>query len=398
MGFDVNTLFFLTMYVEAILGLLLLLAWAQNLSMRAVAWWGTAHLMRSLSITLYGLYGSVPDLISIDLAGALLFTSFGVTWTGARVFGGRKPLPGSLAAGATLWMLACQVPGFADRGDLRALLSSAIIAGFSWLTAAEFWRGRNENLVSRWPAVTLFFAQGSLFVLRTSPAQVLTGASFHGAFASAWLTVLSVNALLFTIAVAFVLLAMAKERAELRHKVAARIDPLTGLPNRRAFLNDAEQTARRQVSKGRPVAVFVADLDHFKAINDRFGHALGDRVLRLFGEVGLANLRSSDLVGRLGGEEFAMLLADANHDNAFVVAERIRSAFETAGMTVGGHLVAATISIGVAVIQDPEHDLATLLGQADQALYRAKNSGRNRVCLSDAEAAGTPVSQAAAAA
>ena len=135
--------------------------------------------------------------------------------------------------------------------------------------------------------------------------------------------------------------------------------------------------------------MFLADLDRFKSINDTYGHALGDRVLRLFGEVAQANLRSSDLVGRLGGEEFAMLLADANGDNAYLVAERIRSAFETAAMTIDDQPVEATISIGVAVIQHPTQDLATLLEQADQALYRAKNGGRNRVELSTlTEAAG----------
>ena len=93
MNLDVNTLFLVTIYVEAILGLLLLFAWVQNTQIHAVAWWGCAHLMRAGSVMLFGMYGSVPDVISIDLANALLFLAFAVTWTGARVFDGRKPLP-----------------------------------------------------------------------------------------------------------------------------------------------------------------------------------------------------------------------------------------------------------------------------------------------------------------
>ena len=100
MAFEVNTLFLLTIDVEAILGLLLLLVWVQNTRVHAVAWWASAHLMRAMSVMLYGLYGSVPDLISIDLPNVLLFSSFGVTWNGARVFNGRAALPGSLIAGA----------------------------------------------------------------------------------------------------------------------------------------------------------------------------------------------------------------------------------------------------------------------------------------------------------
>src|SRR6185437_6472031 len=93
MNLDVNTLFLVTIYVEAILGLLLLFVWVQNTSIHAVAWWGFAHLIRAASIVLFGLYGSAPELITIDLANALLFTAFAVTWTGARIFDGRPAEP-----------------------------------------------------------------------------------------------------------------------------------------------------------------------------------------------------------------------------------------------------------------------------------------------------------------
>ncbi|MBI4274711.1 MAG: hypothetical protein HY659_08440, partial [Rhizobiales bacterium] len=91
MGLDVNTLFQVTIYVEAMLGLLLLFAWAQNASIHAVAWWGCANLLRAASVVTFGLYGAVPEFISIDLANAMLFTAFAVTWNGARVFDGRSP-------------------------------------------------------------------------------------------------------------------------------------------------------------------------------------------------------------------------------------------------------------------------------------------------------------------
>lgn len=387
MSLDVNTLFFLTMYVEAILGLLLLLVWVQHPPTRAVAWWGSAHLMRSLSVALYGMYGSAPDLITIDLAGVLLFSSFGVTWNGARVFDGRAVRPGSLLLGATLWMLAGQFPSFAGDGGLRMLLSAGIIAGFSWSTAYEFWRGRVESLVSRWPAILLLFGHGSLFLLRTPLSAMLVSGSAGGPLNSAWLTVLSAEALLFSIASAFVLLAVAKERAEFRHKTAAMLDPLTGLANRRCFMQEAEKVVRRQVAAVRPVAVFLIDCDHFKSVNDHFGHAVGDKVLKLFAQVCAANLRSNDLVGRLGGEEFAVLLADAERDNAFTVAERIRGGFARAALLVDDRPVAATISVGIAIMADPDQDLTGLLAQADQALYRAKARGRNRVQLAPMQGA-----------
>src|SRR3954467_647473 len=164
MSFEVNTLFLLTIDVEAILGLLLLLVWVQNARVTAVAWWASAHLMRATSVMLYGLYGSVPDLISIDLANVILFSSFGVTWNGARVFSGHVALPGSLIAGAALWLLAAQWPGFEAGSEVRSQLSSIIISGYVWLTAYEFWRGRKEPLVSRWPAILLFIMHGAMFL------------------------------------------------------------------------------------------------------------------------------------------------------------------------------------------------------------------------------------------
>jgi diguanylate cyclase (GGDEF)-like protein len=385
MTLDVNTLFHLTMYVEAILGLLLFLVWVQNIGTRAVAWWGAAHLLRSLSVALYGLYGGVPDLVSIDLAGAILFTSFAVTWTGARVFEGREARPGSLIAGAMLWLLACQFAGFAEAANLRAVLSGGIIGGFSWLAAYEFWRGRGEGLVSRWPAIVLLFVHGALFLLRSPLSSLVGQGPSHGALSSAWLTVVSAEALLFTISIAFVLVAMAKERSELRQRNAACVDPLTGLSNRRGFLQSAEELVYLQIRRGRPVAVFLLDLDHFKSVNDRFGHAMGDRVLQLFAGVASSSLRSSDLIGRLGGEEFAVLLADADRDNAYIVAERVRAAFEAAAHSVDGQQLCATLSVGIAIIQSARDNLAKLLTQADKALYRAKAAGRNRVELAPLE-------------
>ena len=124
MAFEVNTLFLLTIDVEAILGLLLLLVWIQNPRVNAVAWWAAADLMRAASVMMYGLYGVVPDLISIDLANVILFSSFGVTWNGARVFSGRPALPGSLIAGAGVWLLAAKLMAAIARRATRCGLPS----------------------------------------------------------------------------------------------------------------------------------------------------------------------------------------------------------------------------------------------------------------------------------
>lgn len=379
MNLDLHTLFLVTIYVEAILGLLLLFVWAQNLALRAVCWWGFAHLLRLASIALFGMYGQIPDLISVDLANALLFTAFAVTWTGARVFDGRPVEPVYLVTGAVLWLLICRLPVLADDNNLRSLIASGIITAYTWLTAYEFWRGRDEPLVSRWPAVLMLFAQGALFLLRTPMLALLPASSGDSLFGSVWMTVLSSESLLLTISEAFILLAMAKERTELRHRTAAMVDPLTGIANRRSFLQDAALAAKRHIGNPRPVAVLLIDIDRFKSINDSFGHAVGDRVLAMFAEAARKSMRGSDLIGRFGGDEFAAMLVETNREKAIEVAERIRATFAQMTQDVDGHQVGATVSIGLVHCLERTLDIPELLTQADHALYCAKERGRNRV-------------------
>ncbi len=385
MGLDVNTLFLVTIYVEAMLGLLLLFAWIQNVGIHAVAWWGSAHLLRALSVMLFGMYGSVPDAISIDLANAILFTAFAATWTGARVFDGRSVQPIYLVGGALVWVIACRMPLFQESLDARVLLSSLLITAYTWATAYEFWRGRSEPLISRWPAIFMLFAHGALFLLRTPLSQVLPWSPTNLVFDSVWLSVLSFEALLFTIAIAFILLAMAKERTELRHKTAASVDPLTGIANRRALLEGVASLAKRRTKGPRPAAVLLADLDHFKSINDRFGYATGDRVLQVFAESASQALGPHDLIGRLGGEEFAIVLADADQDQAVACAEQIRIAYAALAAHLGDCEVGGTVSIGVAICDEGLLDIAAMLAQADEALYCAKERGRNRVEVASLE-------------
>ena len=398
MTLDVNTLFVVTIYVEAILGLLLLFAWAQNTAIYAVAWWGFADLLRAASIGLFGLYGSVSDLISIDLANAVLLTAFAFTWNGARLFDHRKPQWLLVFGGAALWLVVSHIPTVASSWDLRVLISSGIITAYTWATAYEFWRGRSEPLVSRWPAIFMLFAHGSLYLLRTPFGSMLPWRPANpDLFNSVWLTVLSFEALLFTISIAFILLAMAKERTEHRHKTASLIDPLTGIANRRAFLQDGEVQLKRQISDPRPTAVLLLDLDNFKTINDRFGHAMGDRVLQLFAEIGSGCMHRLDIFGRLGGEEFAAILVNTPRERALAVAEEIRAAFADASREIDGRPVVATVSIGMVISYDAVLDLSALLAQADHALYRAKDNGRNRVEIASIELILDRVKRAAAA-
>ena len=385
MDLDVNTLFMITMHIEIMLGLLLFFAWAQNFSKRALAWWGSAHLMRAVSIMLLGLYGTVPDSLSIDLANAVLFGSFALTWCGARVFDRRSPEPALALVGVAIWLLACRLQTFTTMVELRVLLGTGIVTAYTWATAYEFWRGRDEALVSRWPAIFMLFAHGALFLLRTPIGAVAHVAPGNNLAMSGWLELLSLEGLMFTISIAFILLAMAKERTEYRHRTAARTDPLTGIANRRGFL---EQTAlsRRSPAGTLPTAVLLFDLDNFKTINDRYGHAVGDRTLQIFADIAKAHIGTAGTVGRWGGDEFVAVLPNTNREIAATVAERIRIALEHGAADIDGRLVGATVSTGIAFSNHGAFELPVMLLKADQALYRAKADGRNRLAISMPEA------------
>ena len=379
MSLDVNTLFMVTMHVEIMLGLLLFFAWVQNFAKTALAWWGTAHLLRAASVMLFGMHGSVPDWASIDIANALLFSSFAVTWSGARVFDQRSPAPIWSSVGLAVWLIVCRLPEFDGTMQVRALIGSGIVTSYTWLAAYEFWRGRDEALVSRWPAIFMLFAHGALFLLRTPLGGVLQLSESNAFAMSGWLELLSLEGLLFTISIAFILLAMAKERTELRHRTAAATDPLTGIANRRGFLEQSDEAA-----DPRPASVLLIDVDRFKTVNDQYGHAIGDRVLQTFAEAAKSVVGTSGLIGRWGGDEFAAVLY-AGRERAMGLAERIQREFQMAAAHIDGHDVRATVSIGMAFSTKGPLDLPALLSQADQALYRAKEAGRARIEVATAD-------------
>ena len=385
MELDVNTLFMVTMHVEVMLGLLLYFVWAQNFSKKALAWWGSAHMLRAGSIMLFGMHGSVPGWASIDVANAGLFASFALLWCGARVFGGRSPEPVWALVGVTIWLLACRLPQFSTTLELRSMVGSGIVTAYVWLTAFEFWRNREEPLISRWPSIFLLFAHGSLFLLRTPLGVMLHMSPASQYSKSGWLGLLSVEALLFTISISFILVAMAKEHTELRHRNAARTDELTGIANRRGFLEQAVASMRR-ANNALSVTVLLFDLDRFKPINDQFGHGIGDRVLQIFADTAKAHINPG-LVGRWGGDEFVAVLYDTPSDRAATLAERIQVAFEKATADIDGRPAHATVSTGMVYSTAGALDLPSLLVQADSALYRAKEKGRNRLEVTACEAA-----------
>lgn len=171
----------------------------------------------------------------------------------------------------------------------------------------------------------------------------------------------------------------AQKRLEEQLRALATRDSLTGAANRRHFVELAERERQRSLRSGSPLALCLLDADHFKDVNDRYGHVAGDHVLAALATSAQSQLRVADVLGRLGGEEFAILLPDTPLEGAEVLAERVREAVAAHRVPSGdAEEIAVTISVGVAELRDAE-SFESLLKRADRALYAAKDRGRNRV-------------------
>jgi len=176
-------------------------------------------------------------------------------------------------------------------------------------------------------------------------------------------------------------LLMCTERSHQDLASAARLDYLTGICNRRAIDDLASRAIAAARRHGMPMAMMIIDVDHFKRINDEFGHEAGDQALIETVRRIRDSLRAEDLVGRLGGEEFVAVMPNTDGQSALAAAERTRHAFAHAPMQISGGSIAVTVSVGVAVLMAEDVQFSHLLRRADRAMYAAKAAGRNRVML-----------------
>lgn len=373
MVLDSLTLDIVATMVAALLGAMLLF-FGREENIPALRWWGAAYLIGAGAVALWTLIGDRYGEVVPLLLSAVGLVASAMVWNAARVFHGKPPSVGGLVLGAVAWIAAGMILD-ADAHAARLTLGAALVVIYATLTATELWKERRKSFKHRWPAIIVPVLHGFVLMLPILLGNMLRDAD--GAFAAAWVTIFSIELVLYAVGTVFVIFMLVSERVVSAHKRAAIIDPLTGLLNRRGFSEACNRLIEREARESRPVTVLIFDIDHFKSINDRFGHPAGDEVLKMFSGTVVQNLRLTDLSGRIGGEEFAALLPCAV-DEGVVAAERVREAFASAGFVCDERPVETTVSIGVAG-GPAGTDLDVLLAAADTALYQAKHGGRNRV-------------------
>jgi diguanylate cyclase (GGDEF)-like protein len=379
MQFHLPTLFAVTTLVAGTVGTLLAIAGLQSRSVRALTWVGAGYIVAACGAALLALRGVLPDVATIQVANAVIFAGHGLMWSGIRVFGGSPLRPILAAAGPVAWLAACQVPAFYGDITLRVMLGSLIVSLYVFAGALQLWRCRNEELRSSRLAVTLLVIHGLFYLVRVPLALVLPLPQNAQSLQSVWVAVLTMETILHVIAIGFVFFGLAKERLELEQRIAATTDPLTGILNRRGFMARAEAELDTASQSGRPAALLMFDIDHFKGINDCWGHEAGDRALIAFCRLAAAQLEPAALFGRIGGEEFACIVRNVDEAGAHRTAERVRLALSAAMIDLGGPVLQTTVSAGVATTAAAGYDPSALMAGADEALYRAKSLGRNRV-------------------
>jgi diguanylate cyclase (GGDEF)-like protein len=358
----------------AALTLTLLSGWLHNRAEHFLLSWMVGIAVLSLGVVLYAL-GPADNMPFVAAAFALEIAGFAIIHAGVRQFVG-KPFSRWRIAVLVLMVPAVSLPILAGYDGFGLMLYNLLVAALLVTSAAQYWSARAEAPSTIAGLAILYGVTGLSFVL--CGIVLLANADWSlGTRPDNWAE--QINAITCIVAVTGVgalSLSLLHARAARRHQREAQTDALTGLLNRRALFEAMSADSLRQGD-----AVVVFDLDSFKSINDRHGHAVGDEVLRRFAGALRRNLRHTDLAARTGGEEFVLVMRDATPRKAKAAAERIRAALAAERIGTPTEPVSATSSAGVALAAASDDHFEAVLNRADMSLYRAKRAGRDQVAV-----------------
>ncbi|NEJ70539.1 diguanylate cyclase [Rhizobium phaseoli] len=372
---DLRTIYFIVAVSCFVLGILQLAAYATGRFERWPLWWGLSNILVGVGSFLVALRNLVPYSVSIDGGNVVTIAGYMLMFFAVRVFSGRA------LEQRYFWLaiFLVSVPVALIVRDPSAvsarLLYVSVICCLCDLAVAGEAIGiaRRERLYSAALLVGLYVCTASIFAVRSvlaATGEIGGPDPFGSSVVHSWM---AVSAVAFIMLRSMAMVLMAAERSRNQLTELAHHDPLTGALNRGGLAQHLPAL------NSQPVSLLIIDIDHFKQLNDRHGHAAGDDILRLFASVSRGIMRSDDLLARQGGDEFLAVLKNFSLEDAVVIAERIRLAFAAAVMQRPDLAVFPTLSIGVAACGQNGGDFERLMQKADEALYRSKREGRNRV-------------------
>lgn len=329
-----------------------------------------------------------PELINVLINQGLIFMTAYLHLAGSRIFVGKAPLPHAVPGVAATVVIgtALYFTLAVPHPDARFTVSS-LVGGLLFLLATRtLVKGGAKRYPARYFLGTISGAHGLFLLIRPALFGLEPSGVFDADLRLAISQFVVLESIMAMVISAFGVLMLVNEHIIIALKRLAERDPLTNVFNRRSFLVLLDKAVSQCQRSHASLPVLVIDLDHFKKINDTWGHRCGDIALSHFVELAAGCLRNSDVIGRLGGEEFAIFLPGTTLNDALSVAERLRSLVETQAVSTEGGEIPITISIGIAMHLRGEAPELTL-HRADEAMYRAKRHGRNRVEMASAERA-----------
>ncbi|MBX5140592.1 GGDEF domain-containing protein [Rhizobium lentis] len=371
---DLRTIYFIVAVSCFVLGILQLAAYATGRFERWPLWWGLSNLFVGVGSFLVALRNFVPYAVSVDGGNVVTIAGYMLMFFAVRIFSGR------VLDQRTFWLaiFLVSVPVVLIVSDPSAvsarLLYVSVICCFCDLAVAREAMSivRREKLYSAGLLVGLYVCTATIFAVRSilaATGEIGGPDPFGGSAVHSWMAVSAV-ALIMLRSMAMVLMAAERSRNQLME--LAHHDPLTGALNRGGLAQHVPAFASQ------PISLLIIDIDHFKQLNDRHGHAAGDEILRLFANISKGIMRSGDLLARQGGDEFLAVLKNISQEGAVTIAERLRLDFAAAVIQRPDLAVFPTLSIGVAT-RENGGEFERLVHKADEALYRSKREGRNRV-------------------
>lgn len=348
---------------------------------KALQWWCSA--MWCVCVGCFLLMFRAQDnafWLSIVLGNAMILLGYGFVWLGFATFHGiriRLPL---VPLGAVLWLAACVMSDeFRSSFNTRAIVLASIGAVYAGLSARIAYQiYKTERLPSAWFTYVVYTIHMVTFLTRAALCLIYPVQGAVNPSIGVWFQLMMLESFVQASFSTFIFILLVRERSERRYRLAAEIDGLTGAATRRHFV---ERASALLTAKPKHAALAVLDLDYFKKVNDTYGHLAGDAVLRAFGSHVNKRLAPDMLLGRMGGEEFAILMPEMDQDAAAAFLESLRASVEENITYFNGNGLKITTSIGLAATDEVGHLFDHLLAGADHALYVSKDEGRNTVSV-----------------
>ena len=387
---DLRTLSFVMMLAMIVSSLIMIFVILTQRTYPGFGLWTIGNLLAAIGFFLLGLRGVIPDFLSIIVGNFCAFIHLIFSLEGIRRFLGLSGVRYfSMAATGVLLGTMAYFTYFENNIATRIIVISLLSAIVAARGGYELYRNLQPDVRFGYGLmIGLYFSFAAFMLTRAALTYRLSDFSaYNDFFTRDRIQSFSFMALiLFVLGWTFGFVVLNSQcierdlkRAQLSLEELAATDFLTGLYNRRNFLHLAENEIKHAGRFRHDLSLMAFDLDHFKNINDTYGHAAGDNVLANTSEILKARLRTTDILARLGGEEFAALLPYTNLENAKVLAEYLRSEIEANEIVFGEEKIKVTASFGVAELSGVDADVAALLERADRLLYEAKRRGRNRI-------------------